>query len=102
MRLSITMDSPGNLLTIIYQLTKSEATSFNGFRDIFIASFLCPNVQSVITQEKMQRAMTCKKPFLKFSPGKLLLIFYQLSKFEAPSCKIMRYEVFYVQIFKGQ
>ena len=28
------MISPGNLLTILYELTKSEATSCNGFRDL--------------------------------------------------------------------
>ena len=31
MRLPIRMISPGYLLTILYQLTKSEATSPNGF-----------------------------------------------------------------------
>ena len=54
-----------------------------GFRDIFITSFL----QRAITK-KMQRTITRKNKFLflKFSPGNLLLILYQLSKFEAPSC----------------
>ena len=32
--LSIRMISPGNLYTMLYQLTKSEATSCNGFQDV--------------------------------------------------------------------
>ena len=35
MRLSIAMILLGNQLTIIFQLTKSETTSRNGFRDIY-------------------------------------------------------------------
>ena len=43
-----------------------------------ISSFLCQN---------LQRAITFKKStfFFKFSPGNLLIILYQLTKFEAPS-----------------
>ena len=46
--------SPGNLFTILLQLTKSEATSYNSFQDIFIGSFRCPNLQRALTK-KMQR-----------------------------------------------
>ena len=50
----------------------------------------------------IQRAISRKKKFL-FSPGNLLIILYQLSKFEAPSCNVLlRYQVFYVQICKWQ
>ena len=52
--LSIRMISPGNLLTILNQLTESEAYSCNIFRDIFITSFLCLNLQRALTQN-MQR-----------------------------------------------
>ena len=51
MGLSIRMISPGNLLTILYQLTISEAISPNGFWDIFITSFLCLNLQRAITRK---------------------------------------------------
>ena len=44
--------SPGNLFTILLQLTKSEATSFNSFRDIFIGRFRCPNMQRALIQKK--------------------------------------------------
>ena len=43
--------SPGNLFTILLQLTKSEATSCNSFQDIFIGSFRCPNLQRALTQK---------------------------------------------------
>ena len=49
--LSIRMISPGNLVTILYQLTKSQATSCNGFRDILITSFLSPNLQKAIPRK---------------------------------------------------
>ena len=41
---------PGNLFTILLQLTKSEATSCNSFQDIFIGSFRCPNLQRAFAQ----------------------------------------------------
>ena len=43
--------SADNLFTILLQLTKSEATSFNSFREIFITSFRCPNLQRALTQK---------------------------------------------------
>ena len=42
--------SQGNLFIILYQLTKSEATSCNSFGDIFVGSFRCPNLQRALTQ----------------------------------------------------
>ena len=44
--------TPGNLFIILIQLTKSEATSFNSFQDIFIGSFRCPNLQRALVQKK--------------------------------------------------
>ena len=46
--------SPGNLLIILYQLTKIEAPRYNNFLDIFImfiTSFQCPNLQRAMTQK---------------------------------------------------
>ena len=43
--------SPGNLFTILFQLTKSEATSFYSFLDIFIGSYRCPNLQMAFIQK---------------------------------------------------
>ena len=63
-----------NLLIILYQLTKFEATGFDSFRDIFITSFQRPNLQRAITRKK------------KKNPGNLLIILYQLTKFESPRC----------------
>ena len=49
--------SPVNLLTNLYQVTKSEATICNSLRDTFITYIKCPNLQRAITQ-KLQRAIT--------------------------------------------
>ena len=60
---------------------------------------------------KFARALTpknCKSQkikkifFFKFPPGYLLIILYQLSKFEAPSCYNFWDIKFSVQICKGQ
>ena len=67
--------APGNLLVILYQLTKFEAPSCNTFREIMITNSQSPNLQREV-----------KKTFCKFAPGKLHIILYQLTKFEAPSC----------------
>ena len=42
-----------NLLnkTFFFQLTKSEATSCNSFKEIFVGSFRCPNLQRALTQK---------------------------------------------------
>ena len=45
--------SPGNLLTIFYQLTKFEAPSCNIFLDFFITGFQCSNLQREITQKNI-------------------------------------------------
>ena len=135
--LFIRMISLGKLLTILSELTKSEATSCNGFRDLFLfLIFLCASLQRAITRKNpkgnyskkiiffslnfhkviyslssiscprlklltvivvekpnflcanFQRTITHKKliTFFNFSPGNLLIIFYQLTKFEAPTC----------------
>ena len=67
------MITPGNLLAIFYQLTKTEGTSPNGFQEIIIC--------------KGQKLKKCAKDnnskkylCLKFSSGNLLLILYQLSQ----------------------
>ena len=44
--------SPGNLLIILYQLTKFEAPSYNSFRDITITNLQSPNLQREIIQIK--------------------------------------------------
>ena len=71
--------SPIDLLIILYQLTKFEAPSCYSFRDIMITNFQSPNLQREIIQKK-------KITLFKFSPIDLLIILYQLTKFEAPSC----------------
>ena len=44
---------------------------------------------------KMQRAITRKNKmnFFKYPPGNLLIILYQLSKFEAPSSSVIVFEI---------
>ena len=64
-------------------MTKFEAPSCNTFRDIMITNFQSPNLQREIIQEN-------KITFFKFSPNDLLIILYQLTKFEAPSCYSFR------------
>ena len=79
--------SPGNLFTILLQVTKSEATSCNSFQDIFIGSFRCPNLQKALSK-KNEKAIIKKKKyiFVYFSPANLLITLDQLSNFGAPSC----------------
>ena len=45
--------SPGNLLIILYQLTKIESASFKLFCDIFITSFQCLNLQRTIAKKNI-------------------------------------------------
>ena len=47
-------------------------------------NFQSPNLQREIIRKKI------KKLFFKFSPIDLLIILYQLTKFEAPSCYSFR------------
>ena len=49
-----------------------------------ITNFQSPNLQREIIQKKK------KITFFKFSPIDLLVILYQLTKFEAPSCYSFR------------
>ena len=72
--------SPIDLLIILYQLTKFEAPSCYSFRDIMNTNFQSPNLQREIIRKKQNNF------FFKFSPIDLLIILYQLTKFEAPSC----------------
>ena len=44
--------SPIDLLIILYQLTKFEATSCNTFQDIMITNFQSPNLQREIIKKK--------------------------------------------------
>ena len=76
--------SPIDLLIILYQLAKFEAPSCNTFRDIMITNFQSPNLQREIIQKKK------KKLFFRFSPIDLIIILYQLTKFQAPSCYSFR------------
>ena len=48
-----------------------------------ITNFQSPNLQREIIKKK-------KKRFFKFSPINLLIVLYQLTKFEAPSCNTFR------------
>ena len=44
--------SPFNILIILYQLAKFEASSCNTFRDIMITNFQRPNLQREIIRKK--------------------------------------------------
>ena len=50
-----------------------------------IINFQSPNLQRKIIQKKKKNIY-----FFKFAPGILLVILYQLTKFEAPSCNTFR------------
>ena len=67
-----------NFHIILYQLTKFCYT----FRDIIITNFGSPNLQREIIKKIYI--------FFRFSPIDLLIILYQLTKFEAPSCDSFR------------
>ena len=73
-----------NFLIILYPLTKFEAPSCYSFRDFMITKFQSPNLQREIIKKKITF-------FSKFSPIDLLIILYQLTKFEALSCLFLRY-----------
>ena len=70
--------SPGNLLIILYQLTKFEAPHYNSFRDILNFKF---------SKSKSAKGDNSKNKinFIEFSQDNLLINLYQLTKFEAPS-----------------
>ena len=77
MQRAIKKKSPGNLIITLYQLSKFEAPSCNGFWDIKF---------SMTKFAKGDNSTKIYIFFSKFPPGYLLLILYKLSKFEAPSC----------------
>ena len=65
-------------------MTKFEAPGCNAFRDIMITNFQSPNLRREIIQKNLNNF------FFLFSPIDLLIILYQLTKFEAPSCNTFR------------
>ena len=90
--------SPGNLFTILLQLTKSEAISCNSFQDIFIGSFWCPNLQRALTK-KNAKTITKKKKYI-------LLIFHQviysLPSISCPTLELLTVKVFEISSFLCQ
>ena len=72
--------SPIDLLTILYQLPKFEAPSCYSFGDIKITNLQSPNLRREIIRTKQNNF------FFKFAPIDLLIILYQLTTFQAPSC----------------
>ena len=66
--------SPGNLIITLYQLTKFEAPSCKGLRDITFSLTI------------FAKGDNSNFFFFNFSPGYLLIISYKLGKFVAPSC----------------
>ena len=64
-------------------MTKFEAPNCNTFPDIMITNFQSANLQREIIHKN-------KTTFFKFSPIDVLIILYQLTKFEAPSCHNFR------------
>ena len=56
-------------------------------RDIIPTKLQCQTIQRALQSPNLQREIIRKKnTFFKFSPIDLLIILYQLTKFEAPSC----------------
>ena len=82
--------SPGNLFTILLQLTKSEATSFNSFRDIFIGSFRCPNLQRALIQKNA-------KVITKY--GNFQQVIYSLPSISCPTLELPAVTVFEISSF---
>ena len=70
--------STGNLLFILYQLTKFEAPSCKNFCNRLVSDFQCPNLQREIARKKNNK---------KVSPFNPLIILVKPAncKFEAPS-----------------
>ena len=97
-RLSILMTSPGNLPTISCQLTKSEATSPNGFQDIFIYfKFSMSTFAKGNYSKKTQRTITRKKYhnlFFNFHQ-----VIYCLSSISCPSLELQAVISFEVSSF---
>ena len=57
-------------------------------KDIIPTKLQCQTIQGTLQSPNLQREIIRKKKklFFKFSPIDLLIILYQLTKFEAPSC----------------
>ena len=58
-------------------------------RDIMPTKLQCQTIQRALHSPNLQREIIRKKIkelFFKFSPIDLLIILYQLTKFEAPNC----------------
>ena len=76
--------------TILYQLTKFEAPSYNDFRNSLISIFQCPNSQRVITIKNLINL------FHK--------VIYLLSSISWPSLRlpdVIFFEIFLFQVFNG-
>ena len=62
-------------------------------KDIIPTQLQCQTIQRTLQSPNLQREIIKKKKnnfFFKFSPIDLLIILYQLTKFEAPSCYSFR------------
>ena len=62
-------------------------------RDIILTKLQCQTIQRALESPNLQREIIRKKYnnfFFIFSPIDLLIILYQLTKFEAPSCYSFR------------
>ena len=61
-------------------------------RDIIPTTLQCQAIQRALQSPNLQREIIQKKNklFFLFSPINFLIIFYQLTKFEAPSCYSFR------------
>ena len=58
-------------------------------RDVIPTKLQCQTIQRALESPNLQREIIREKKtnfFLRFSPIDLLIILYQLTKFEAPSC----------------
>ena len=86
--------SPGNLFTILLQQTKSEATSCNSFRDIFIGSFRYPNLQRALTKKKAKTITKKKDFFLNFHQ-----VIHSLPSISCPTLELLAVTVFEISSF---
>ena len=87
-----------NLLTILLQLTKSEATSCNSFQDIFIGSFGCPNLQRVLTQ-KNAKVITKKYVYIFLNFHQVI---YSLPSISCPTLELLALMDFEISSFLFQ
>ena len=59
-------------------------------RDVIPKKLQCQTIQRALESPNLQREIRKNKLFFRFSPIDLLIILYQLTKFEAPSCYSFR------------